>query len=100
MEAGDGKAANWTVCRLLRGGGLSRIAGHRLRHCERPALGSAGASCGRIKSWAASFLVECNTLFGRKGPGNILRLRSRTAKSELARSWGDGEGDGLGARWN
>ena len=28
MEAGDGKAAYWTVCRLLRDGGLSRISGH------------------------------------------------------------------------
>ena len=28
MEAGDGEAAYWTVCRLLRDGGLSRISGH------------------------------------------------------------------------
>ena len=34
MEAGDGKAADWTVCRLLRDGGISRISGHSFRYCD------------------------------------------------------------------
>src|SRR5205085_1400727 len=97
MEAGDGEVANRTVCRFLRDGSVSWIAGHRLRHCERSALGSARASCCRIKSWAASFLVQSNPLFGRKGPRNVLHLRARTAKSKRARSWGHGEGDSPGA---
>src|SRR5438128_871458 len=97
MEAGDGEVANWTVCRLLRDGGISRIPGHRLRHSDRSALGSSGASRGRVKSWVSSLLVESNPLFGRKGPRNVLYLRSRTAKSDRARSRGHGEGDAPGA---
>src|SRR3982074_2347974 len=97
MEAGDGEAAHWAVRRVLRDGGLSRMGNHSLRYCERSALGSAGASLGRIKSWAASFLVESNPLFGRKSPGNVLYLRSRTAKSERARPRRHGEGDAPGA---
>src|SRR5882724_452018 len=97
MEAGDGEVANRTVCRFLRDGGISRIAGYRLRHCERSALGSAGASGGRIESWTPGLLVESNTFIGRKSPGNVLHLRARTAKSKRARSWGHGEGDSPGA---
>src|SRR6266851_3639601 len=96
MDAAHGKAANWAVCRLLRDGGISWITGHSLRHCNRSALGSAGASCRGIKSWAASVLVESNTFVGRKSVGNILHLRSRSAKPELARRRGHGEGDAPG----
>ena len=93
MEAGDGKAAHWTVCRLLRDGGVSRITGHSLRYCDRSTLGRPGASCCSIKSWAASLLVESSIVVGRKSPGNLLYLRARNAKSESARPRGHREGD-------
>src|SRR6266403_2130385 len=97
METGDGEVANWTVCRLLRNGGISRISRHSIRHCDRSALGSAGTSCRRIKSWAASLLVESDLVVARKGPGNVLHLRSRTANSELTGSRDHREGDAPGA---
>src|SRR5882724_5578343 len=100
METGDGEIANRTVCGLLWNGGVSRISGHSLRHCDRSAVGNSGASCGRIKSWTAGFLVESNTLFARKGPGNVLHLWSRTAKSEPTRSRDYREGYLSGASCN
>src|SRR5438132_2058537 len=96
MDTADGKIAHWTVCRLLRDGGISRITGHSLRHCDRSALGGAGASCCSIRKWAASLLVESNTVVGRKSHGNLLYLRSRNAEAEPAgpRTYREGDGPG------
>src|SRR6266576_4194514 len=96
MDPADGEIGHWTMCGLLRDGGISRISGHSLRHCDRSTLGSAGSSCCGITPWAASLLVESNTVVGTKSPGNLLYLRSRNAKSERARPRAYREGDGPG----
>src|SRR5438874_8668001 len=93
MDAADGKAANWTLCRLLRDGGISRISGHSLRHCDRSALGSAGASRRRIKTWAASLLVESNSVLARQSAGNLLYLSSPATDTECPGSGPHREGD-------
>src|SRR5262249_27894057 len=82
----DGKAANWTVCRILRHRGISKVSGHSLGHRDRPAVGCAGASRRGTATRAASLLVESSTLFERKGARDILHVLPRTAKSQLAGS--------------
>ena len=81
VEAADGKAANWAVCRLVRHRGIHEIAGHRLRHRDGPAVGGAGAPRFSTEAWAASFVVKSGTLFERKSPGDLLHVLSRTAES-------------------
>ena len=34
MDEANGEAANWTMCRILRDSGISRITRHRFRHCD------------------------------------------------------------------
>src|SRR6266480_2692988 len=94
MDPADGEIAHWTMCGLLRNGGISRITGHSLRHCDRSALGSARASCRSVEAWAASLLVESNTVVGRKSAGDVLHLRSRNTKSEPAGPRAYRKGDG------